>query len=394
MWHVPGGAQVGSSPKLMALFGVTAPVSADRLYGSLADGTGRRLVIPPVTHPWEHFSRAGVGAAVDWFQTTLHGEASPRPASDQIWIWKEWGTLIGLAGFVLVVLGACEGLSGTPLLAPTRGERVSAPVAAARRSPVRWWLAFALSAAIPALSFYPLMGLGFLFMPSAIFPEWVANQLVVWAVGSTALSLVAYFALRRGRARFTADGIRSAALAIVCVGLGYAALAITDALFKTDFRFWVVGLKPLDARHAVYALAYFVPFAGVFIIMARTLIASLVTPGQGAAAQYLALTLAPCLGFAVLLAAQYATLRITGVLLSPKEALNTIIAIQFVPILAFVGLTAAFTWRRSRTWLAGGLICALTISWYVTAGTATHWRPGWTLQPTAGLYPARPAPAP
>jgi pimeloyl-ACP methyl ester carboxylesterase len=390
MWHVPGGAQVGSSPKLMALFGVTAPVSADRLYGSLADGTGRRLVIPPVTHPWEHFSSAGVGAAVDWFQTTLHGEASPRPASDQIWIWKEWGTLIGLAGFVLVVLGACEGLSGTPLLAPTRGERVSAPVAAARRSPVRWWLAFALSAAIPALSFYPLMGLGFLFMPSAIFPEWVANQLVVWAVGSTALSLVAYFALRRGRARFTADGIRSAALAIVCVGLGYAALAITDALFKTDFRFWVVGLKPLDARHAVYALAYFVPLAGVFIVMARTLIASLVTPGQGVAAQYLALTLAPCLGFAVLLAAQYATLRITGILLSPKEALNTIIAIQFVPVLAFVGLVCAFTWRRTGGYLTGGLICALVVTWYVTAGTATHWRPGWTLPHSAGLFPDRP----
>jgi dienelactone hydrolase len=393
MWHEPRGAQVGASPKIEALFGTAGPVQPGRVYGSLADGTARRLVIPPVTHPWEHFSRAGVAAAVDWFQTTLGGEAAPRPPGDQIWIWKEWGTLLALVGFVMIVLGACAALADAPPFAGrTRGVGAPAPpVQVVRRSPGRWWLAFVLTAAIPALTFYPLMGAGFAFLPSRLFPEWVANQLVVWAVGSTVLSLAAYLALRRGRARFEGAWIGSAALAVVCVALGYLAMLVADALFKIDFRFWVVGLKPLDARHAIFALAYLAPFAVVFLIMARTLIASLVTARQGPAAQYLALTLAPCLGFIVLLAVQYASLRATGLLFSPREALNTIIAIQFAPILAFVGLTCAFTWRHTGGYVTGGLICALVVSWYVVAGTATHWRPGWTVPHGAGLFPARPA---
>jgi pimeloyl-ACP methyl ester carboxylesterase len=394
MWHEPRGADAGASPKLETVFGSQGQVVPGRLYGSIAAGTARRLVIPPVTHPWEHFSRAGVGAAIDWIQATVPGAATPLPASDQIWIWKEVGTLTALAGFVAIVLGACQGLTASPpfaSLAPVGGQ-ARPPVGGARPAPTRWWLAFALAAAIPAASFYPLMDVGFAFLPSRLLPEWVANQLVVWALGSTALSLLAYVLTRRGRARFAGGGIKPAALAVLCVALGYAALAIVDALFKVDFRFWVVGLKPLDARHAIYALAYLPFFLVVFVLMSRTLLASLVSPTQGPAAQYLTLVLAPCLGFVVLLVAQYATLRLSGRLLSPREALNTIIAIQFVPVLAFVGLVTVFAWRRTGGYLAGGLICALVVTWYVTAGTATHWRPGWTPPKSAGLYPARPAP--
>jgi dienelactone hydrolase len=395
MWHEAKGADVGASPKLEAVFGSKGLVRSGQIYGSIAQGDARRLVIPPVTHPWEHFSRAGVAAAVDWIEATVPDAADPRPGSDQIWIWKEAGTLIALAGFVAIVLGACEGLTSTPLFSSlaSAGGQPRPPVGGARPAPARWWLAFALAAAIPALSFYPLMNVGFAFLPSRLFPEWVANQLVVWALGATGLSLLAYVLTRRGRARFSEGGIKPAVLAVVCVAFGYLALALADALFKVDFRFWVVGVKPLDGRHALYALAYLPFFAVVFVLMSRTLLASLITPAQGPAAQYLALALAPCLGFAVLLAVQYAALRVSGRLLSPREALNTIIAIQFVPVLAFVGLVTVFAWRRTGSYLTGGLICALAVSWYVTAGTATHWRPGWTLPKSAGLYPARPATA-
>jgi hypothetical protein len=235
------------------------------------------------------------------------------------------------------------------------------------------------------------MDWGFGFFPSSIFPEWVANQVAIWALGSAAIGAVAYLLLKQRRARFAGGRIKEAALAILSVAAGYLALAGSDALLKTDFRFWVLGLRPLDGRHALYALAYLPLFAIAFLVMVRTLIANLATPAQSRIAQYSALILAPSLGFIILLVVQYASLRFTGLLLSPKEALNTIIAIQFAPILAFVGLTAAFTWRRTGGYVGGGLICALVITWYVVAGTATHWRPGWTLPHNAGLFPARPA---
>ena len=72
---------------------------------------------PPVTHPWEHFSRAGVGGAVDWFQKTLAGEANPLPPADQIWLWKDIGTASASWASSCLLIGAFEVLLTLPVFA-------------------------------------------------------------------------------------------------------------------------------------------------------------------------------------------------------------------------------------------------------------------------------------
>ncbi|MHB8528164.1 MAG: alpha/beta fold hydrolase [Caulobacteraceae bacterium] len=386
MWHVDRGSRVAGSAKLETLFGARAPVVPDRLYGAIAAGTARLLANPPITHPMEHFSTAGIGAAVDWFQRTLAGAASPRPAGDQIWPWKEAGTLIALAGFVVLLLGTFDGLLALPPFAALRHE----PTPAAERRGWRWRLAFVLTAAVPALTFYLFMNLGFAFLPTRLFPEWVTNQLVVWALLSGAISLVLSLLLRGGRPRFDNLWVRSAGIALMTVAVGYLALMVSDALFKTDFRFWVIGLKPLDPRHFAYFLAYLPLFAVFFLIAFRALHANLAVEGESAPAQLLTAAAALSAGFVVLIGAQYASLFTTGLLISPSEALDTIIALQFVPLLAVVGLIGAYAFRRTNSYVPGALICALVVTWYVVAGTATHWSPGWSPPRMAGLYPARP----
>ena len=94
------------------------------------------------------------------------------------------------------------------------------------------------------------------------------------------------------------------------------------------------------------------------------------------------------LGFVVLLAVQYASLFSTGVLAVPTEPLNTIVAIQFVPLLAMVGLIAAFTYRRTGSYVPGAIICSIVITWYIVAGTATQWSPDYK-RPVAAARPAR-----
>ena len=91
----------------------------------------------------------------------------------------------------------------------------------------------------------------------------------------------------------------------------------------------------------------------------------------------------------VLLAVEYGTLFNTGLLFTPTEPLNTIVAIQFVPLLATFGAIAAVTYRRTSSYIPGALICALLLSWYVTAGTATHWYPGFKLPPQPGAARSR-----
>jgi pimeloyl-ACP methyl ester carboxylesterase len=390
MWRVVKGSEVAGAPKLTTLFGATGPVLPGRLYGDIAAGAARELVNPPITHPMEHFSTAGVGAAVDWFQRTLTGEANPLPPSEQIWPWKEIGGLVAFAGFVVLLLGTFHLLLATRLFAQLR----SAPAPSSGRRGGRWLLALLLTAALPALTFYPFMNVGFAFLPSRLFPEWVANQLLVWAVLNGAISLGLALALGRGRPPFSLRVGASIAIAAATVATGYLALVLADWLFKVDFRFWVLGLKPLDGRHFLYFLAYLLPFSVAFLASLRGLAVNLPVEGESAAAAYGWSALAMAGGFVALIAAQYGALFATGELITPKEALSTIIALQFAPLLAMVGLIGAFTWRRTASYVPGALICSAVITWYIVAGTATHWTPGWKLTPTAGLYPVRPATVP
>ena len=384
MWGEPKGSMVNQSPKMAKVFGQASPILVGKIYGNIADGSARVLENPPVTHPWEHFSRAGVGGAVDWFQKTLKGEANPLSPYDQIWLWKDIGTAIGFAGFVLLLIGTFEVLLTLPLFASL--AHPAEPTA--ERRGWKWWLAFVLTAAVPAITYYPLMKFGVLFFPMQLFPQSVQNQLLVWAFGNALISLALSFVLRGGKPSFTTNWGKSALVAAVTIAVGYLSLAIVDAVFKVDFRFWVLGLHPLDAHHAVMAIPYAVLWGVYCLVAMRALCANLAVKGEGFIVQTGTWKVAMNLGFVVLLVIEYATLFRTGFLLTRTEPLNTIVAIQFVVILAVLGAVTAITYRRTNSYVPGALICALFLSWYITGGTATHWYPGFKL-PTPGAARAR-----
>jgi len=388
MWQQARGSMVGTSPRLKVIFGTPIAVVPGQLYGDINAGTGRRLVNPPVDHPMEHFSSAGVGAAVDWFQMTLHGEAAPRVSSDQIWIWKEVGTLIGFIGCVTLILGTFSLLIDTVFGLLNSPAEPSATV----RGP-RWWLAFVLTTAIPALTFYSFMKLApvVLFAPFVItktlpfalstFSEQITDQLMIWALLNGVISLALSFLLRVAKPGFMHRWVSSAVVALISVGAGYVALAVIQQVYAVDFRFWVLGLKALDGRHFGLFLVYLLPFTVFFLLALRSFCMAIPVKGESLWMALIYGALAMGLGFAVMLGAQYVHMAMTGLLITPDEALNTIVAFQFVPILAMVGVIAAYTYRRTGDYAPGAFICALFVTWYIVAGTAVF-------PPTMGLTAA------
>jgi len=440
MWGVPKGGDVETSPKLQKLFGVTGPVEAGRVYGSIADGSAKLLTNPPITHPWEHFSASGVGDAVDWFQRTIP-PPSAKPVTDQIWLWKEVGTLVAFIGLVGLILATFDLVIGLPMLRALNqpGE------AAAERRDGRWWLMLAITAGLPALTYFPLMKVGQVFFPMAPFPQWVQNQLVFWALGTGALSLLVGIVLRSGptfarrRGSGVLAGLAVAAfvvamipgvpaplpIALPLVGLvvailallvsvtlptepatsnrwvpailaslatmavAYLSILVIDGLFKVDYRFWVLGLKPLDAARAMQLPGYLILWTLFFLVAIRGLCANVPVKGEGTISAIGWAKTAMAGGFLVMVVWQYATLFATGLLGTPKEPLNTVIAIQFVPLLGVIGIIGVWTWRRTNSYVPGALICALLISWYVTSGTANHWQPGFDFQIPGASAPAK-----
>ena len=374
MWGVPKGSDVETSKRLRKLFGTTGPVVEGQVYGDIAAGTARRLTNPPVTHPWEHFSQSGVGDAVDWFQMTIPAPAA-KPPSDQVWLTKEIGTLIAFVGMVGLIVATFDLLLG---FAPFAALNEPAQPVVERRDG-RWWLSLAISAALPALTYFPLMEVGQRFFPMAPFPQWIQNQLLVWALGTAAISLLIGLVLKR-RPTFSNRWALSAGAAVATMAVAYLSLVLVDAVFKVDYRFWVLGLKPLNAARAAEVPAYLVLWTLFFLVTIRGLTANIAVKGESLLASIGWAKVAMATGFLVLVVWQYATLFATGVLATPKEPLNVIVAIQFVPLLAVIGVIGAFTYRRTNSYVPGALICALLISWYVTSGTANHWAPGFEPQ--------------
>ncbi len=358
---------VTTTPKLKQNFGTSKDIDAGVLYGSIANGTARQLYIPAVTHPGEHISTEAIGDAVGWFGKTLKG-GTPRDSRDQIWYWKELGTLTGFAGFVLLMLGAFDVLLGLPFF----NTMAHAPEPARTMHDRQWWVALIAGGIIPGLAFLPLTIMGGMLLPaSAIFPQTFTNQVMVWALGSLLISFGALFFFRKKTATYTTEWLASIVIGLATVGIGYLSLAIVDALFHVDFRFWVLALKLMSPWQFKSFLLYLIPFGVFFFFTLRGLQSDLTVKQQGWFAHYAATKIAMCGGVALLLIAEYLPMATGDHLLLRADPLHPIMAFQFVPILAIVAAISTFTYRRTNSYVPGAVISTLFVTWYVVAGTAT-----------------------
>jgi pimeloyl-ACP methyl ester carboxylesterase len=368
MWSVPRAVEVTRSPKLLALFDTKLPVVAGQLYGSIETGNARILYTPGTTHPGDHISPEAIGDSIEWFQRTLTGGA-PRDRADQIWWWKELGTLVAFVGFVAILLGAFDKLLALPAFAALRDM----PTPARERRDISWWIALSLSALIPVASFYPFLGLGARMLPaSSALPQGITNQIVVWALLNGLITLGLSMLFKSSASRAPNRWGASIAIALATVGIGYLALLVADYFFEIDFRFWVVALKLLSADRVAIFLTYLLPFTAFFVVVFRALHGFVGVKGDSSRRTYASAIVALAGGFALFIVVQYAPLFAAGHLLVPAQALNAIISIQFLPLMIVLAVISVFTWRRTNNYLPGALISGVFVTWYIVAGTATH----------------------
>lgn len=371
MWHVPNSAVVAGSKKLQQVFGTDAAVESGRLYGDIAAGTGRVLYTPAITHPMDHISTTAIGHSLDWFQRTLQG-GTPRPAGDQTWYWKEFGTLMALIGLAVFIPGAFGLLLATPFFASLRGP-VDAPSPAPR--PTRWWVALALGALVPALTFLPLTRMGGALLPATpLLPQAFSNEIAFWAVCNALIVLAASFVPGTPKARAFDQPMRALALAAGTFALAYALVAVVQFLFQVDFRFWFIAFKPMSRWQATAFPVYLIAFAVFFIIALRSL-HTVLTPGAGSVrGQYLVALAALAGGFVLFLIVQYGLMFSINRMLEFHmfDALRTIISINFVPLMALVAVVSTFAYRHTGRSLPGALLCAGLVAWYVVVGQATQ----------------------
>ena len=234
-----------------------------------------------------------------------------------------------------------------------------------------------LSVLIPILTYYPAFALAGTFLPaSKVLPQSITTQIAAWAV----INAIITFILMRFVPKMQSRGgivVPSILIALATVAIGYVALTLADLAFKIDFRFWVVALKLMSAKQWLIFLIYLIPFIIFFVVALRALRQNFMQGQTSTGAVYLTSLCALALGFVLLCALQYGALFMNGMLINPLPdpgfvPLSTIVAMQFVPLMAMVAVIATFTIRRTGSSLPGALICALVVTWYIVAGQATQ----------------------
>lgn len=404
MWDTPNPKDAAAGPKMQAQFGISETVQTGKLYGSIESGTARMLFRPATTHPQDHISPEAIGDAIQWFQMTLKG-GNTLPPTDQIWMWKEFGTFVAFFGMVLFFFPLGALLLRTRFFSPL-GEAL--PEFKGVKG-IGWWIGAIITVAIPIATYFwaqhtandwikpPSQTSPVTFWPTIngapIWSQNITTGLMGWVVVNGVISLVLFalwhfFLNIKSGATAVNYGVtwagkgldwgkigKSLLLAICIAAAGYLLLAVSDGLFKTDFRLWVVALKLMSFVQFKIFLAFVIPFAFFFLVLSTVLHGEMRVGGSvGREMVVNAILLA--IGFVLMLLYQYVPLVSGGTLalqsIATGEPLLTIVAFQFVPLLMVVACVSTYFYHKTGKIYTGAFLNAIFITWYIVAGQAIH----------------------
>ena len=387
MWGTEVSSDVPNTEKLQTLFGTDEPVVPGEIYGSIEDGTARVFHQPAITHPANHFSNESIGYAIAWFDQTLEGGQS-LSSSDQVWIWKEIGTLIALIGMVLLLVPAGHRLINLPAFQALRDTPADSRALVGRD----WWIGAVVFIALPVVTLFPFTGLAETWglSASALLPQELTTQVLVWALGVGLIALALFTAWhlllnRRTGASLENYGLtwngrveigkiaRSFLFALSVVAVAYVSLLLTMFFFDVDYRIWVFGVKPLSTLQFQIALSYVIPFCAFFLVVATLLHGQLRRPNLSFVQELAVNWVLLVVGFVALLAFLYTPLFLGGPLALSSDPLWSIITKQFVPLMTIAAVVFTGFYRLTGRVYTGAFINGLLITWIVVASQATQY---------------------
>ena len=240
----------------------------------------RVIYEPHQTHPWNHFSAECVEYGVEFFEKTL-GAPNPIASTKQIWQWKVFFNVLGLAGFLMFLVLFAKYLLGFKFFEVLKAKeevKIREPL----KGLAKWWFWISL-VAISAISYFSYLNIQeWMGKLEIVQPKWLP-QAPVYFIGTWSafmgvvviIALVAayfIFAKKQGldlreRGVFMSweKWGKTILLAVITVSAAFTIVFFADYFFKTDFRIWVLYAKAFEADKIWIALRY-LPFFLLFYI--------------------------------------------------------------------------------------------------------------------------------
>jgi dienelactone hydrolase len=266
-----------SSPQTRAAFPVQDPLPG-MTYGDFAQGTARRVFVPPSIHIQVSHGSAPVAEAVEWMAQALHpAEGQWVDSKNQVWHIKEWATLVamlaGLSAIIPLGLVLLRTRFFRSLQGPVTGTYACtgrACLKLALINGVLMWLYLPLILALFALHIYvvPI---------DKVFPMMMVNGIVWWFV---IVNLIGFLLFRRWykkqaqesgltladlgisyrEDRFGLDWAqigKSVLLAALLFAFVYLVQHLLEAIFVVDYRFIFPFASDLTPYRGLMFLIYF-----------------------------------------------------------------------------------------------------------------------------------------
>jgi len=372
--------------------------SVGQYYGDAKNQTLRVVYNPKQTHEWAHFSKKTVAYTIDFFSHAF--EFSPQITNtNQIWIWKELVSLIGLLGIFLLIFPAAYYLLKIPFFNPLKlAKEQSSSIAnapqtekSAKRTRV-FWISWTLNWILSALGVIVALNLDKVIFKSTSnflsvkwFVQPITNYILIWAMFSTligaALWVWKYKMEKRNNAELSLNqlgikiGLSNAGktfiLALCIFGLFFGIVYVAEYLLNANFKFWILGVFTFSADKLGVWLNY-LPFFFLFYLIHALLINKLSFSNiKSEKANMVVAGLGSVLGIVLINGIQYAVLFTTGNAFWQATRLYPMVLLPFIFLLFAAAIISRSLYKLTGNVWLGAMVNTLIITMIGVANTAT-----------------------
>jgi len=369
---------------------------AGTFYRSNFDGEEAIRVIynPSIIHPWAHFSTEATYGTIAFFEEAL-GAPNPIAPSNQIWQWKVAFNTLGLIGIVIFLVNFVTLMVFTPLFASLRAREVVEPQPIERGGIFWLFVTLSIGAIFGTLTYLPILRATDAFRHTTeTFRQTQTFGIGMWALACAGFGLILMFGYylligRNKGVNLHQNGViisvpnlgKTILLAVISVTMFFGVVFFADYFFMTDFRIWVVAIRPFGPDLLRLGLFPYMLFFVLFFVVNSISLNSFNygTIGGKKWTNTLIVIIFNVLPAVVLLVMQYGTFMTTGFLLfgdhaSAAQAPYHMFVVWLFPFLVLLTVTPLISrqiYKVTNNPYLPGIINGIIITMMAVANTLT-----------------------
>jgi len=327
-------------------------VELGKYYGDKSKNTLRVIFNEALLHPFQPYNREATSNQIEYFDTVF-GSPIKINASNQIWQFKEFFTLLNLVVSLLMLIPIARFFLDLNFFKEIVKTAPAALPKQTQQGKFIFWIIFFTSALIACISFIPMVDVAkVLFYESAnreltwFFPQRMNNSVMLWAAFNGTIGLCIFYVSYRLVGRHHGTKISSWGIDInknelaktVLLGLiifisYYLILFTIYYLFHVDYRFWFMGVRVFQPEMLLVLAMYFPLFFIFFFSNSLRVNGAMRFEGQPEWQSKLIAGFANSLGLMLIIIIQYITYAKSGTVFWTNNWLSVNLLFGIVPMM-------------------------------------------------------------